>query len=393
MHSRTAVILSLLAAGSIAGAAVEAPPAPRPQIEVCFVLDTTGSMSGLIEGAKRKIWSIANDIALAEPTPAVKMGLIGYRDRGDEYVTRVYELTDNIDSIYEKLQGFRAQGGGDTPESVNLALHEAATKMNWSTNRSVYKVIFLVGDAPPHMDYKQEKQYPEICEAAVRRDLVINTVQCGNMAATVKPWTEIADRSEGSYVAIGQGGDMIVVETPMDKEIATLRASLGDTRWSYGAPAAPFARALEMEKTMAAKPAPDGAARASFMAKKEAAEKARYGAGEEPALEALADDAVAGRADLLDALEHKAVKLDDLDEEKLPDELKRLDRKEREAYIEKKIADRKEVEAKLLKLTRERDEYLAEERRKSAGKKDGFDAQVGKFIREQAKRKGIVYPD
>ena len=31
----------------------------KPVVEVAFVLDTTGSMGGLIEGAKRKIWSIA----------------------------------------------------------------------------------------------------------------------------------------------------------------------------------------------------------------------------------------------------------------------------------------------------------------------------------------------
>ena len=30
----------------------------KPIVEVAFVLDTTGSMGPLIEGAKRKIWSI-----------------------------------------------------------------------------------------------------------------------------------------------------------------------------------------------------------------------------------------------------------------------------------------------------------------------------------------------
>ena len=59
----------------------------KPKIDVCFVLDTTGSMSGLIEGAKQKIWSIANEITSARPTPDIRIGLIGYRDRGDEYVT------------------------------------------------------------------------------------------------------------------------------------------------------------------------------------------------------------------------------------------------------------------------------------------------------------------
>ncbi|PYJ00631.1 MAG: hypothetical protein DMF00_07325, partial [Verrucomicrobia bacterium] len=69
----------------------------KPRIEVCFVLDTTGSMGGLIEGAKQKIWSIANEMISAQPTPELKLGLIGYRDRGDEYVVKSFSLTDDID--------------------------------------------------------------------------------------------------------------------------------------------------------------------------------------------------------------------------------------------------------------------------------------------------------
>src|SRR5436190_20971581 len=84
----------------------------KPQIEVCFVLDTTGSMGGLIEGAKQKIWSIANEMISAQPTPTVKFALIGYRDRGDEYVTRLSPLTDDLDAIYADLRKFKADGGG-----------------------------------------------------------------------------------------------------------------------------------------------------------------------------------------------------------------------------------------------------------------------------------------
>src|SRR6266480_6466082 len=78
----------------------------KPRIEVCFVLDTTGSMSGLIEGAKQKIWSIANEMVSAKPTPEIRLGLVAYRDRGDEYVTKVFDLTNDIDAIYAQLQSF-----------------------------------------------------------------------------------------------------------------------------------------------------------------------------------------------------------------------------------------------------------------------------------------------
>ena len=96
-------------------------PLPTPRIEVAFVLDTTGSMSGLIGGAKQKIWSIVNQMADGTPRPEIRVGLIGYRDRGDSYVTKRFDLTSDIDSIYSQLVALRAGGGGDTPESVNHA--------------------------------------------------------------------------------------------------------------------------------------------------------------------------------------------------------------------------------------------------------------------------------
>ena len=107
----------------------------RPSVEVCFVLDTTGSMGGLIAGAKEKIWSIANDLTNADPSPRLKIGLVAYRDRGDDYIIRNFSLTDDLDSVYENLMGFQAAGGGDGPESVNQALDDAVNNIKWSPGK------------------------------------------------------------------------------------------------------------------------------------------------------------------------------------------------------------------------------------------------------------------
>jgi Mg-chelatase subunit ChlD len=95
----------------------------RAKIEVVFVLDTTGSMGGLIQAAKEKIWSIATTMSQAQPAPEIRMGLVAYRDRGDSYVTRVVDLSSDLDSMYATLMDFQADGGGDGPESVNQALY------------------------------------------------------------------------------------------------------------------------------------------------------------------------------------------------------------------------------------------------------------------------------
>ena len=97
----------------------------RPRIEVVFALDTTSSMSGFIQAAKEKIWSIATTMASAQPAPEIKIGLVAFRDRGDAYVTQVTDLSEDLDSVYAKLMDFKAIGGGDGPESVNQALYDA----------------------------------------------------------------------------------------------------------------------------------------------------------------------------------------------------------------------------------------------------------------------------
>src|SRR3954464_10384715 len=75
----------------------------KPAVEVAFILDTTGSMGPLIEGAKRKIWSIATAIVETNPDAEIRMGLVAYRDIGDEYVTKTFNLTTDIQDLYAQL--------------------------------------------------------------------------------------------------------------------------------------------------------------------------------------------------------------------------------------------------------------------------------------------------
>ena len=82
----------------------------KPAVEVAFVLDTTGSMGGLIEGAKRKIWSIATAIVDSNPDADIRMGLVAYRDIGDDYVTKKIELTRDIQDLYANLLELKARG-------------------------------------------------------------------------------------------------------------------------------------------------------------------------------------------------------------------------------------------------------------------------------------------
>src|SRR5205085_868706 len=89
-------LVALLAVQPIEQAGAAPAPVPKPPaVEVVFCLDTTGSMTGLIDAAKGRIWAICNQILNGRPMPELKVGLVAFRDKGDEYVTRVYDLRDD----------------------------------------------------------------------------------------------------------------------------------------------------------------------------------------------------------------------------------------------------------------------------------------------------------
>jgi len=330
-------------------------------------------MSGLIDGAKRKIWQVANQLASGRPTPEIRIALVGYRDRGDVYVTRVHDLTPDLDAIYAELQAYQADGGGDAPESVNQALYEARTKLSWSHDEGVYRAIFLVGDAPPHMDYAQDISYAQTVRSAHAQGIVVNTIQCGSYAETTPIWREIAELGAGRYVAIRQDGGMLALAAPQDAELASLNRALGETVIAWGS--AGEQAELEGKRREALLAPPSAAAsRLAYLAK----------------TSGRVND---GREDLVDAVKEGRVELDKVKKDELPATLRDLAPAERDAQVKAKVEERAKLQQRVADLSRERDAWIrAEEARLSAaGKGDGFDQQVLEAIRGQARGFGIAY--
>src|SRR5712664_2653685 len=187
----------------------------KPAVEFAFVRDTTGSVSGLIASAKRKIWSIATAIVESNPDADMRMRLVAYRDIGDDYVTRTFDLTTDIQDLYANLLELKARGGGDWPESVNEALDVAVNKLRWTPASDVRRIVFLVGDAPPHMDYAQDTKYPTTLAVAKQKDIIVNAVLAGNARDTERVWRDIAQSGNGRFIPIPQdGGQVVIIETP-----------------------------------------------------------------------------------------------------------------------------------------------------------------------------------
>ena len=379
-HMAMSAALVALAGFALPAVSAEKPaPAKKPKVEVVFCLDTTGSMGGLIDGAKAKVWAICNQIAGGKPTPDLKVGLVAYRDKGDDYITKVTDLTDDLDKVHAELKTFQAAGGGDIPEHVNQALYDAVHKIKWSADKKTLKIIFLVGDAPPHMDYKDDVKYPETCKKAVEKDIIINTIQCGTDADCTKAWKDIAAKSEGSFAAIPQNGGVVAIATPYDADLAKINSKLADTTLAYGS--VEMRRGAEKSKdAVKALSAPAAADRAGFAGK--------VGGGGAAPKAPTAEKA----GDLVEALRDKKFDLAKVKEAELPDEVRKLKTtKERKEYIEKVEVNRVKLQKEALKLDKKRGAHIAEEMKKKGKGKDSFDSNVLEMLRKQAKKYDIAY--
>ena len=332
---------------------------PGPAIDVVFAIDTTASMSQLIEGAKRTTWAIASHIRETEPNADLRIGLVAFRDVGDLYVTKPFALTGDLDAVYAELTGYFADGGGDHPESVGAALRDALA-MRWRPGAK--KLIFLVGDAPPGDGF--------VAEAAARdasmRGIRLNTIRAGTDYRAGQTFQQLAALGNGDYSSIHQHGGVRQVATPYDGRLAELSARIDSTAIIVGDDAARHRHAGKMAAAEAA-PAPAKADRAAYYAKKAT----------------LAKPGSSGRAaeDLVTGVETGAMRLDDGAPAALPAELRGKDARALEAEVARRAAERKQAQEELNQVAKRRAEFL----RKNATDRDGFDAKVKGTLDAQLK--------
>lgn len=347
------------------------PVIPAKQtLEMVFALDTTGSMGGLIDGAKQRIWGIVNSVLQGQMARKVRAGLVAYRDRGDTYVTKVVPLSEDLDKVYSALMQFQAEGGGDTPEDVRQALTVAVRKSGWSRkSQDVAQILFLVGDAPPHDDYQGEPTTSEIVAEAGQRGILVDTIQCGDAPDTRQVWQMIASRGQGEYFAIAQDGGVQVAATPYDAELSTLGGRMATTYVPYGG--------------ASAGPAGDEAMRSQMKMEAHMAAEGKPVASAERALN-KAINASAYKDDLVQKLADGHVKMGEVTGKDLPASMAVLSPAEQKVAISSKVAERQELQRKIMDLSKKRDDYL--ESRAAGSAAAGFDKVVGRALAGQVGR-------
>jgi hypothetical protein len=184
----------------------QAAPQP-PKLDLEFLVDATGSMQDEITQLKSSLEDIATRIDALPTHPDVRFALTVYRDHGDAFLTRTWNFSSDVVAFRKAIADVQADGGGDTPEDVQQGLHDALVKPSWRGPGTV-KLVFLVGDAAPHLNYPDDPDYVSDVTMAAREGIKIESLAASGLDDQGEYiWRQLAQATLGQFLFLTYGAD------------------------------------------------------------------------------------------------------------------------------------------------------------------------------------------
>lgn len=351
---------------------VESKLSKNNTIQLALLLDTSGSMDGLIEQAKSQLWKIVNELATSKKDGEKVELYVALYEYGKQsipadegYLRNIVPFTQDLDLISDELFKLKTDGGEEYCGKVILS---AVNNLQWKKSNDELKIIFIAGNEP----FTQgDVDYKEACKKSVKNGIVVNTIFCGNYDEGVQTmWKEGADISDGKYMNIDHNAEIVHIEAPQDDEIIKLGQELNKTYIAFGN------YGKEKKDLQAEQDANSISLSNEVMVQRSVTKSGGHYKN--------------STWDLVDAKKEGTIKIEELKDEELPDEMKKMSVPERKSYLDKKEKERSQIQDKINKLNDERSKYVA--KKMLENKNDNtLDAIMIKTIREQAKQKNYKF--
>ena len=345
----------------------------KPVIQMAILLDTSGSMSGLINQARTQIWKVVNEFATKKKggeIPRLEVALYEYGKsslpKSEGYMRMILPLTTDLDRVSEELFALGTNGGA---EFCGMVIERATNNLHWNSSNEDLKVIFIVGNEPftqGPVDYRQATR------AAINRGIIVNTIHCGSEKSGIsEKWKDGAVLADGSFMCINQDRRVAHIKAPQDKRIAELGVELNSTYIPYGSAGEAGQQRQVVQDSNAARNAESGA----YLQRMVTKANAQYSNS---------------HWDLVDAVREGVVKVEELDEKALPEGMHELTLEEQKAYVKRQARRRAEIREKINQLNAERQEYIAKKRKDLAKSGENtLDDALLSALRKQAAAKGF----
>ena len=204
-------------------------------IQIALLLDVSGSMSGLIEQSKAQLWTLANVLSSAQHEGngvSFEIALISYGIDYDERVPSyriLSHFTNDMDILSEQLFDLTTSGSFEPcPKVIDIAINQ----LDWSSSSGDLKMIYIAGN-----ERFNQGQLPiiEVCKAAKKRRIIVNTIFCGSsLQGRFLNWSAAASECNGSYHSIEQDSLIRHSESFWDYRIIRYNDLLNSTFLAYG---------------------------------------------------------------------------------------------------------------------------------------------------------------
>lgn len=350
----------------------EAPETGKSQnhIKIALLLDTSGSMDGLLEQAKSQLWQIVNMLAQARKGNAnakVDISLYQYGNSGlsytSGYISQIVPLTDDLDELSGQLFKLTTNGGD---EYCGHVIQRATTELNWNPKGEGLNLIYVVGNEP----FNQGKvNYVQACKAAAEKGIIVNTVFCGEERYGVQGfWKEGALQTGGNFASLDMNQVTTYTNSPYDAQIVSLNKALNDTY-------IPFGTSGKMKK--------QNQATQDFNSKS-------YGMANSVDRTISKSSRMYNNSnwDLVDASQKKGVDLSEIKTQDLPEEMQDMDQRARKAYVQQKSDDRQRIIAQIAELDAKRNQYIKQQ---SSSDYKGLNSVIMEALKSQARTKGFSF--
>ncbi|MGX7668831.1 VWA domain-containing protein [Flavobacterium pedocola] len=341
------------------------------KIQVAILLDTSNSMDGLIEQAKSRLWNIVNTLTTLKyhgKTPDIEIGLYEYGNDGlspqSNFIRQVAPLTTDLDLISEKLFSLRTNGGS---EYCGAVIADATKQLNWGNDASNMKLVYIAGNEP----FNQGGiNYKEAISDALKKDIYINTIFCGNQEEGVRTfWKDGADAGKGKYFNIDSNKAVLYIATPYDVRISECNTKINDTYIGYG-----YLGNSKKMNQVAQDANAQGVSAANYAERAVSKSKAAY---------------KNESWDLVDKVKDDKGAIEKLKKEELPKELQNKSKEEIKVYVDKKAKERETIQKEIGELAKKRQAFIDAEMKKTNAQ-DDLGGAINSSVITFAKTKGYT---
>lgn len=362
----------LLTVGTCTLKASNTSAAKKTKIQVAILLDTSGSMQGLIEQAKSRLWNIVNTLTTLKykgETPEIEIALYeygSYKEYEGDFIRQITPLTIDLDLISQSLFALTTNGN---EEFCGTVIHRAVKELEWGKKEADMKLIYIAGNE----EFTQGSiSYKTAISEALTKDIYVNTIHCGDERMGIHDhWKDAALWGKGKFFNINANAVTRQIKTPFDAEIILCNDKLNETYISYGR----IGKEKKMNQLMQDMNA-NTISSANYTERAVSKAKSAY---------------KNTSWDLVDKMKEDKNILLTIQKEELPEELKTKSPEEIKSLLTQKEQERASIQKEISKLAVKRKEYIEEVLKKESNSKtDDLGDAITASILSVAKVKGYT---